>query len=269
MFIVLCADHSRSHSHFIGSLSEALTYLATHPFTSPAYSYHFFHHHRSIASSRYRLTTSFVPRQAHTTHSLLIMALSAITDAYKPKIHRRATVDAVPPGSLGRPNPRRMHRRLSLPVSVKFSNLSEVCVFEQVTPAEVWYTGEDHQRFKRERISDVVSFREQSRRNGNNHKKSSSSSSSGGGSAPRPSNPASAGSCCPVGIEQLLSTKGLLEAHSNRKIVIQSVLSEQHRQRSFGFQDPNQIAILSVQLSAEAFEGAQKRGKFQEMAKFV
>ena len=73
----------------------------------------------------------------------------------------------------------------------------------------------------------------------------------------------------PVGLEQRISTKGLLEAHSNRKIVIQSVLSEQHRQRSFGFQDPNQIAILSVQLSAEAFEGAQKRGKFQEMAKFV
>lgn len=159
--------------------------------------------------------------------------------------HRRATVDAP---CLTRPKPR-VERRRSLPLkkSVQFSGMSEVCVFEPC-PSKEWYTGEDHERFKRERISDVVSFRERSRR--------------------QSANPAS-GSCCPVGLEQLLSTKGMLEAHSNRKIVIKSVLIEQNRQRTFGFRDPHQIAILSVRLSTEAFKGAQKRGKFQEMAKFM
>mmetsp|Transcript_14623 Transcript_14623/g.31807 ORF Transcript_14623/g.31807 Transcript_14623/m.31807 type:complete len:184 (-) Transcript_14623:184-735(-) len=183
------------------------------------------------------------------------MALS-ISDAYKPKREsktprRRATVDT-PCLGLARPK-QKMQRRLSLPLkkSVQFSELSEVCVFEP-SPTKRWYSDEDHHRFKRERISDVVSFREQSRQNM-------------GASI----NPPSASPCCPVGLEQLLSTEGMLEAHSNRKTVIQSVLREQNRQKFFGVQDPVKMAFLSFRLSAEALEGAQKRGKFQEMAKFV
>lgn len=166
--------------------------------------------------------------------------------------HRRATVDTT---CLSRPKPKH-ERRLSLQLkkNVQFSELSEVCVFDQPTPSKRWYTGEDHQRFKRERISDVVSFREQARSKSRNVAASP---------------PAQEAQCCPVGLEQLLSTKGMLEAHSNRKVAIKSVLIEQYRQRSFGFRDPDQIAILSFRLSAEALEGAMKRGKFQEMAKFM
>lgn len=155
-----------------------------------------------------------------------------------------------------------MQRRLSLQTkSVQFSNLSEVCVFEP-SPTKRWYTGEDHKRMKRERVNDVVAFRDQARRKDQGPPSSGPASSA-------PSSPTSAGSSCPVGLEQLLSTKAMFEAHSNRKIVIKSVLLEQNRQRSFGFQDPDQIAFISVQLTTQAFEGAQKRGKFQEMAKFM
>mmetsp|Transcript_26857 Transcript_26857/g.45780 ORF Transcript_26857/g.45780 Transcript_26857/m.45780 type:complete len:190 (-) Transcript_26857:176-745(-) len=185
----------------------------------------------------------------------------SISNVYRPKpkreskkVHRRATIDT-PYHS--RPK-QVIQRRPSLPLkkSVQFSMRSEVCVFES-SPTKKWYTTQDHARFKRERISDVVSFRERSR-------------SREQGADRQSANPATgAGSCCPVGLEQLLSTRGMLQAHSNRKVVIQSVLIEQSRQRSYGIRDPDQIALLSVKLSEEAFEGAQKRGKFQEMAKFV
>ena len=72
-----------------------------------------------------------------------------------------------------------------------------------------------------------------------------------------------------MGVEQLLSTKGAYEAAANRKQVIQSVLYEQNRQRLFGVYNPDQLAYLSVHMSAEALDGAVKRGKFQEMAKFI
>jgi hypothetical protein len=151
----------------------------------------------------------------------------------------------------------RNHRRLSLPArkAVQFSELSEVCVVEH-NASERWYTGEDHQRFKRERLSDVVAFREQSSRES---------------SANTPAQPAETSSVlrCPVGLEQLLSRKAMVEAHSQRKIVIRSVLLEQNRQRAYGLRDPDQIAYISVSLSSNAFDGAQKRGKFQEMAKFM
>lgn len=202
------------------------------------------------------------------------MALS-ISDAYKPKSQtarrgRRATVDA-PCGLTARSNMKpEMKRRLSLQTRVEFSHTSEVCVFER-SPSHHWYTGEDHKRMKRDRVIDVVAFRDQARRNSQGPSMPTSSSSSGGRSASSsaPSSPASAGSSCPVGLEQLLSSKAMLEAHSNRKIVIKSVLFEQNRQRTFGFQDPDQIAFISVKLTTQAFEGAQKRGKFQEMAKFM
>lgn len=187
----------------------------------------------------------------------------SISDAYAPKSkrvskpaphRRRVTVDTP---CLSRPKPmaRRVERRPSLPIkkSVSFSHMSEVCVFEPSPASEEWYTGRDHERFKRERLSDVVSFRERSRRQ-----------RQGGSSAP-----SSPGSCCPVGLEQLLSQRAMLEAHSGRKIVIRSVLVEQSRQRTCGVRDPDQIAFLSIRLSSYALEGALKRGKFQEMAKYV
>lgn len=179
------------------------------------------------------------------------MALS-ISDTCEPKRvpRRRATVGTP---YLARPKQRIQKRRLSLPLnkSVQFSELSEVCVFEP-PPSKTWYTGEDNRRFKRERISDVMSFREQSRKKmGTNI------------SLPCES------SCCPVGIEQLLSNEAMIEARSNRKTAIQSVLSEQNRQRFFGVQDPLQIACLFVRFSAEASSQGLQRGKFQEMAKFV
>lgn len=185
----------------------------------------------------------------------------SITNSYNPKRpkmpHRRATIDSPIGASSSRPSIK-PKRRLTLPLrkSVQFSHLSEVCVLEnQEEKTKIWYTGEDHQRFKRERISDVVNFRAQSRQK----------MPAGGG----PSNPSSPGPFCPIGIEQLLSTKGMVEACSSRKNVIQQVLLEQHRQRIYGFRDPDLIAIVSVKLSSNALDASMKRGKFQEMAKFI
>mmetsp|Transcript_2257 Transcript_2257/g.4936 ORF Transcript_2257/g.4936 Transcript_2257/m.4936 type:complete len:164 (+) Transcript_2257:829-1320(+) len=162
-----------------------------------------------------------------------------------------------------------MERRPSLPLkSVQFSAFSEVRVFENPRVVTKWYTGQDHQRFKRERISDVVSFRQRSSRS-RGGRQDNGNANSNNNCGQQQATPPSSGSCCPVGLEQLLSTKGMLEAHSSRKLVIQSVLIEQNRQRTFGYRDPDSIAFLSLKLSANAFEGAQKRGKFQEMAKFM
>ena len=215
-------------------------------------------------------------------------SLTSKFPAYNPKRsskmpHRRATIDVASPSSQRPCIKPSIRRRLSLPPlrkSVQFSQLSEVCVIK-LQPKKIWYTGEDHQRFKRERISDVVSFRLQSRQNTTTKPQAAPPASTGGSasgdrshgpSSPSPSgpaNPATSGSSCPVGLEQLLSNQGMNEAHSARKTVIQQVLLEQHRQRCCGYQDPLSIAIVSVRLSATACEGAVKRGKFQEMAKFV
>ncbi len=78
-----------------------------------------------------------------------------------------------------------------------------------------------------------------------------------------------AASMCPVGIEQFLSSKALESAKMNRRLVIKTVLLEQTRQRAFGFRDPDQLAFVAEQVSTEALKGAQKRGKFQEMSRFV
>lgn len=168
-------------------------------------------------------------------------------DGPKKAPRRRVTVDLP---SFTRPTRPLPKRRLSLEVkkTVQFSEMSEVCVFDAPSPTKIWYTGRSYERFKQERLADVMSFREFSKA--------------------KPATP-SFGSCCPVGLEQLLSSKGIAEAHSNRRIVIRSVLIEQQRQQAVGCNDPNQIALLSVKLSEEAFKGAQKRGKFQELAKFM
>jgi len=159
--------------------------------------------------------------------------------------HRRLTVDA---SCLRQARPL-MERRpsLSAPRSVHFSERSEFCVFD-TPPSKNWYTAADHGRFKRERLLEIMSFRKHWRKPGTNQ---------------------FSGSCCPVGVEQLLSAKGMREDRSNRKIAIKSILLEQSRQRNLGFRDPDHIALLSIKLSSAAFRGAQKRGKFQEMAKLV
>jgi hypothetical protein len=74
---------------------------------------------------------------------------------------------------------------------------------------------------------------------------------------------------CPVGLEQLLSKGSSKESALRRKIVIQTVLIEQHRQRTIGYYDPDKIAKLTHSITVDSFLSAQKRGRFQEMAKFV
>lgn len=182
------------------------------------------------------------------------MVTLSIAGTHRSKRHsktpyrRRATFDS---SSLAARPIQFMERRPSLPLkkSVQFSELSELCVFELPSAdALKWYSGQDHQQFKRERRSDVASVRERSRRN-----------TLDGSSA----------DFCFVGIEQLLSPRSMARAYSVRKEVIRSVLVEQDRQRTSGYRDPDLIASLSIRLSADAFEGARKRGKFQEMAMFV
>lgn len=169
--------------------------------------------------------------------------------------HRRATVDAL--CSLAGPKVKMSHRP-SLPLlgkSVQFSSRSEVIVVDP-SHSKTWYTYADHKRFRRERVPDVVSFREQSRQN--------KSSSARQQSKPSPTN-----LHCPVGLEQLLSARSVLECHSNRRAVTRSVLTKQDRQKRRGLRDPDGIAAASIGLSADAFESAQERGRFQEMTKFV
>lgn len=184
------------------------------------------------------------------------MALPSHSDPFDPKRpsktphrRRRATVD---PSCLSRPRPgRTAERRSSLPLkkSVQFAERSELCLFELPPPSDArWYDGRDHQRFKRERKSDVASFRLRRRM------RAFVDGQEDGGS-------------CFVGLEQLLSSKVMMETQLARRNVIQSVLLEQNHQRAFGLWDPDRIAFVSGSLSAGAFEWAQKRGRFQEMAK--
>ena len=141
-----------------------------------------------------------------------------------------------------------VRRRCSLPIekkSVQFSEMSEVRVVE-VHPEAKWYSLEDHERFKQERIHDLLSFRDHAR-----------------------AKTKSVLHTCPVGLEQLLSSKGIRDAKTNRKLTIRIVLLEQNRQRASGVNDPDQLATLSLTQSADALVGARKRAKFQEMAKCV
>ena len=189
-------------------------------------------------------------------------------------IHRRVTVDS--PCLVSRPKISRRASLSNMPKNVQFSSASEVCIIETspTSRTKQWYTGDDHLRFKRERITDVVSLREQSRQKARwgsiTHPTSTSLSSAAASSSAATTNSSNpTEEACPVGVEQLLSTKGAYEAAANRKQVIQSVLYEQRRQRLFGVYNPDQLAYLSVHMSAEALDGAMKRGKFQEMAKFI
>mmetsp|Transcript_22016 Transcript_22016/g.53281 ORF Transcript_22016/g.53281 Transcript_22016/m.53281 type:complete len:212 (+) Transcript_22016:50-685(+) len=196
-----------------------------------------------------------------------------------PPSYRRATIDSAPTGAAFAAQclKQKFRRRPSLPLpkkSVQFSELSQLCLIDRRQlqgTARRWYTGEDHQRFKRERMSDAVSFRLEQLRQRETPKDQSSQTTTQPPSSLRDDSPVAseAGSRCPVGMEQLLSNKSMIAAHSNRKNVVRSILVEQHRQKSFGFRDPDSIAVLSVRLSADALERAVKRGMFQEMATFV
>ena len=173
--------------------------------------------------------------------------------------HRRATVDT---SSLSRPQDLKPQRRHSLDEKkvVQFSSMSEICIVDpSPSVSDSWYTGLDQQRFKRERISDVLSFR----------RKSSKMTAEGTTSGVACHQDSEECPCCPVGLEQLLSRGSSHEAQFRRRIVIQTVLLEQHRQRVVGCWDPNRIALLCERVTADSFKGAQRRGKFQEMAKFV
>ena len=183
---------------------------------------------------------------------------------------RRVTVDTP---SFSRPlQCGRLPRRASLSSltkNVQFSEMSEVCVIEKTSStANDWYTIKDQRRFKKERLSDVVSFRREQRKMFNARRPSPSSATS---SASTITNPTQEVDACPVGIEHLLSTKGAIDAQTNKKNVIRSIIQEQNRQKMYnkGYCNPDAIAILSVQLTAQALDGAINRGKFQEMAKFV
>lgn len=220
-----------------------------------------------------RTAQSFISPLHFSAHNIIpsIMTINTMSNTYvqqqhqqQPKrkskaspIHRRrVTVDS--PCLVSRPKISRRASLSDMPKNVQFSRTSEVCVIEtSPTRTKQWYTGDDHRRFKKERITDVASLREQSRQ------KAPAASSAATNSFNPPDD------TCPVGIEQLLSTKGAYEAAANRKQVIQSVLYEQNRQRLFGVHRPDQLAYLSVHMSAEALDGALKRGKFQEMAKFI
>mmetsp|Transcript_131 Transcript_131/g.259 ORF Transcript_131/g.259 Transcript_131/m.259 type:complete len:198 (-) Transcript_131:35-628(-) len=160
---------------------------------------------------------------------------------------------------------RRRQRRpssLTLKKSIQFSTFSEVRTFQQSSShRNNWYTRQDEKRFKTERISDILSLRE---------KRSIRQIVFGtSGSTSTTTTAALGGSSCLVGLEHFLSTRELDRARFNRNIVIQSVLMEQNRQRTFGFRDADSIAHLSFRLSTQAYKDGQERGKFQEMAKFM
>ena len=146
--------------------------------------------------------------------------------------------------------------------------MSEVCVIEKTSStANDWYTIKDQRRFKKERLSDVVSFRREQRKMINARRPTPSAAVS----SSNVTNPIQEVDACPVGIEHLLSTKGAIDAQKHKKNVIRSIIQEQNRQKMYnkGYCNPDAIAILSVQLTAQALDGAINRGKFQEMAKFV
>ncbi|KAL3797405.1 hypothetical protein HJC23_010531 [Cyclotella cryptica] len=148
-----------------------------------------------------------------------------------------------------RPTLPRPERRPSLPIfkQVQFSQTSEVCVLDRqdVTTTNDWYSLQDQARFKKERICDLLSMRG------------------------IPAEKALIQLGCPVGLEQFLSSKGRQQSRDSRKMVIQAVLTEQNRQRTIGVVDHDRLALLAFGYTAEELAKAMKRGKFQEMARYI
>ncbi|KAK1742460.1 hypothetical protein QTG54_007025 [Skeletonema marinoi] len=166
---------------------------------------------------------------------------------------RRASVDGPSPYVAQQPLGR-MPRRSSCPSlkkNVAFSEHSNIRIVQHSrddSAIEKWYSSDDHLKFKIDRTVEVRSFRKQ---------------------AEAAMKQVGAASLCPVGIEQFLSSKSLESTKLNRRLIIKKVLLEQTRQRALGFRDPDQLASVAEQVSTESLKGAQKRGKFQEMSKFV
>jgi hypothetical protein len=143
----------------------------------------------------------------------------------------------------------RAQKRLSLPLkkNVQFSSMSSLVIFEHSPcPSDGWYTDDDHRTFRQEQKRDILSFREQLRRNDESTPSSSTSSS------------------CPVGLEQHIFSQNFFNAYVCRRTVVQSVMLEQNRQRLLGHRDPGMIASLAERLTAESCVHAQLRGKYQE-----
>jgi hypothetical protein len=168
---------------------------------------------------------------------------------------RRASVDGPNPSyAIQQPLGRIIPRRRSCPdlkKNVAFSEQRNIIVQEHSrddTAIEKWYSAHDNLRFKIDRTIEVKSFRRK---------------------AEAAIKQATAATLCPVGIEQFLSTKGLESTKLNRRLAIKKVLLEQTRQRALGFKDPDQLAVVAEQISIESLQCAQKRGKFQEMSRFV
>ena len=101
----------------------------------------------------------------------------------------------------------------------------------------------DQESFKRDRIVDLMSLRAPK------HK------------LQRPS--------CPVGLEQFLSSKNRQESKDNKRMVIHVVLTEQNRQKALGVVDQDRLALLALSNTSNELAKAVKRGKFQEMARFI
>ena len=192
---------------------------------------------------------------------------------------RRATFDIASLSSTPSVKNAQSSRRHSMPIkkSVQFSSMATVCLIkppphsDDVAPTSNWYNSQEHQQFKKERISDVLSIR----RSAVTRPAAAAASSSINTTISSPSTFSSSSVTysssedCPVGLEQLLSKDSSKESLFRRKFAIQTVLVEQHRQRTIGHYDPDKIAMLSHSITVDSFLGAQKRGRFQEMAKFV
>ena len=154
---------------------------------------------------------------------------------------RRATVDA---SCLSQRARHPTDRRPSLTElrSVRFAEHSEMCLFRGETlSAAAWHTRADHRRFRKECAADVHALREGAHTRGG----------------------------CPVGVEQWLSREAARASDATRKNVVKTVLLEQRRQRQCGLPDPERLARLSLKLSVAAANGALRRGRFQELAKFL
>lgn len=192
---------------------------------------------------------------------------------------RRATFDIASLSSTPSLKNAQSSRRHSMPIkkSVQFSSMATVRLImppphsDDVAPTSNWYNGQEHQQFKKERISDVLSIRRSAITRPAAAASSSISTTISSPSSFSSSSSATSSSSedCPVGLEQLLSKGSSKESHDRRKFAIQTVLVEQHRQRTIGHYDPDNIARLSHSITVDSFLGAQKRGRFQEMAKFV
>lgn len=190
---------------------------------------------------------------------------------------RRATFDIASLSSTPSVKIVRSSRRHSMPIkkSVQFSSMATVFLIkppphsDDVAPTSNWYNSQEHQQFKKERISDVLSIRRSAVTRPAAAASINTTISSPSTFSSSSSATSSSSEDCPVGLEQLLSKGSSKEALFRRKFVIQTVLVEQHRQRTIGHYDPDKIATLSYSITVDSFLGAQKRGRFQAMAKFV